>query len=596
MYILGISAYYHDAAAVLLKDGELIAAVQEERFSRIKNDASFPTQAIQYCLSFANISPKDLTAITFYDKPFLKFERILETFLEVAPKGFLPFITMMPVWLKEKLFLKSILKRELRNIGDFDWAHTKLLFTEHHLSHAASTFFTSPFQEAAIITIDGVGEWATTSISYGKENQITVLKEIKFPHSLGLLYSSFTYFLGFKVNSGEYKVMGLAPYAARESDEVQKFYQVIKTNLISINDDGSYSLQMKNFTFQHSLTMINVERWESIFKIKKRRENEELTITHASIAQAIQLVTEEVLIGLCQQAASLTGSKNICLSGGVALNCVANGILERTSIFSHVFVQPAAGDAGGALGAALASQYIYFDKEWVAKNNFNPYLGHQIDAVELEQLNVGKELYTSFEDEPTMLKHVAQELAKGKIIGWVQGRMEWGPRALGNRSILASPLSHDMQQKINQKIKRREGFRPFAPVVLEEDASVYFEMSKPSPWMMFTVPLAISQRKKLPASFDQYAISEKLKCPLSTMPAITHIDFSARVQTVNVAQNQKLYLLLQAFKKETNCAVLVNTSFNVRGEPIVMTAQQAFDCFKTTDIDILVIDNKVFTK
>lgn len=596
MYILGISAYYHDAAAVLLKDGELIAAVQEERFSRIKNDASFPTQAIQYCLSFANISPKDLTAITFYDKPFLKFERILETFLEVAPKGFLPFITMMPVWLKEKLFLKSILKRELRNIGDFDWAHTKLLFTEHHLSHAASTFFTSPFQEAAIITIDGVGEWATTSISYGKENQITVLKEIKFPHSLGLLYSSFTYFLGFKVNSGEYKVMGLAPYAARESDDVQKFYQVIKTNLISINEDGSYSLQMKNFTFQHSLTMINVERWESIFKIKKRRENEDLTITHASIAQAIQLVTEEVLIGLCQQAASLTGSKNICLSGGVALNCVANGILERTSIFSHVFVQPAAGDAGGALGAALASQYIYFDKEWVAKNNFNPYLGHQIDAVELEQLNVGKELYTSFEDEPTMMKHVAQELAKGKIIGWVQGRMEWGPRALGNRSILASPLSHDMQQKINQKIKRREGFRPFAPVVLEEDASVYFEMNKPSPWMMFTIPIALPLRKKLPASFDQYSIAEKLKCPLSTMPAITHVDFSARVQTVNVAQNQKLYLLLQAFKKETNCAVLVNTSFNVRGEPIVMTAQQAFDCFKTTDIDILVIDNKVFTK
>lgn len=596
MYILGISAYYHDAAAVLLKDGELIAAVQEERFSRIKNDASFPRQAIQYCLSFANISPKDITAITFYDKPFLKFERILETFLEVAPKGFLPFVTMMPVWLKEKLFLKSILKRELRNIGDFDWAHTKLLFTEHHLSHAASTFFTSPFQEAAIITIDGVGEWATTSIFYGKENQITALKEIKFPHSIGLLYSSFTYFLGFKVNSGEYKLMGLAPYAARESDEVQKFYQVIKMNLISINKDGSYSLQMKNFTFQHSLTMINVERWESIFKIKKRRENEELTITHASIAQAIQMVTEEVLIGLCHHAASLTGSKNICLSGGVALNCVANGILDRTSIFSHVFVQPAAGDAGGALGAALASQYIFFDKEWVAKNSFNPYLGHQIDAEELGKLNGGKELYTSFEDESMMMKHIAQELAKGKIIGWVQGRMEWGPRALGNRSILASPLLQDMQQKINQKVKRREGFRPFAPVVLEEDASVYFEMNKPSPWMMFTVPLAISQRKKLPATFDQYAISEKLKCPLSIMPAITHVDFSARVQTVNVAQNQKLYLLLQAFKKETNYAVLVNTSFNVRGEPIVMTAQQAFDCFKTTDIDILVIDNKVFTK
>jgi len=596
MYILGISAYYHDAAAVLLKDGEVIAAVQEERFSRIKNDASFPTEAIRYCLHVANISQKELTAIAFYDKPFLKFERILETFLAVAPKGFLPFITMMPVWLKEKLFLKSVLKRELQKIGDFDWANTKLLFTEHHLSHAASTFFTSPFQEAAVITIDGVGEWATTSISYGKENQITVLKEIGFPHSLGLLYSSFTYFLGFKVNSGEYKVMGLAPYAARESEEVQKFYQLIKANLITIQDDGSYSLEMRNFTFHHSLTMLNAKRWESIFNVKRRRENEDLTLTHASIAQALQLITEEVLFGLCRQAASLTGSKNICLSGGVALNCVANGRLERASIFDDVFVQPAAGDAGGALGAALASHYIFFDKEWVANNNFSPYIGHEIDATELEQLCVGKERYTSFDNEELLMKLIAHELATGKIVGWVQGRKEWGPRALGNRSILASPLWPDMQQKINQKIKRREGFRPFAPVVIEEDASEYFEMKKPSPWMMFTFPIAEQQRNTLPMSFENYSISEKLNYPLSTMPAITHVDFSARVQTVNAEQNQKLYLLLQAFKKETNYPVLVNTSFNVRDEPIVMTAQQAYDCFVTTEMDILVIGNIIFRK
>ena len=596
MYTLGISAYYHDAAAVLLKDGELIAAVQEERFSRIKNDSSFPAQAIQYCLNVAQISPKQLTTITFYDKPFLKFERILETFLEVAPKGFLPFITMMPVWLKEKLFLKSILKRELDKIGEFDFMQTKLLFTEHHLAHAASTFFTSPFEEAAILTIDGVGEWATTSISYGKDNQINVLKEIRFPHSLGLLYSSFTYFLGFKVNSGEYKVMGLAPYAARESEEVQKYYRLIKSNLISFNTDGSYALQMKNFSFHHSLRMIRHKKWESIFNIKKRKENEALTITHASIAQALQLITEDVLLGLCQQAAAVTGSKNICLSGGVALNCVANGVVERSSIFNHVFVQPAAGDAGGAIGAALATYFIFFEKERTATKNFHPYLGPEIKTAEVDKLCVGKELITTFDNEAALMKQIAQELANGKIVGWMQGRMEWGPRALGNRSILASPLFEDMQQKINQKIKRREGFRPFAPVVLEEDATIYFDIKNPSPWMMFTYPVSTKQRKKLPESFENYSISEKLKFPLSTLPAITHVDFSARVQTVNDEQNHKLYLLLHAFKAQTGCAVLVNTSFNVRGEPIVMTAQQAFDCFNNTEMDLLVIGNKVFRK
>jgi carbamoyltransferase len=596
MYILGISAYYHDAAAVLLKDGELIAAVQEERFSRIKNDASFPIQSIQYCLNVANITSQNLSAITFYDKPFLKFERILETFLAVAPKGFLPFITMMPIWLKEKLFLKSILKKELQKIGDFDWTNTKLLFTEHHLSHAASTFFTSPFQEAAVVTIDGVGEWATTSISYGKDNQITVVKEIRFPHSLGLLYSSFTHFLGFKVNSDEYKVMGLAPYAAKESVEVQNYYRLIKTNLVTINHDGSYSLQMKNFSFHKALTMFNNKTWESIFGIPKRSEHEALTNAHASLAQALQLVTEEIVVGLCQQAASLTGSKNICLSGGVALNCVANGSLERASIFNHVFVQPAAGDAGGALGAALATYFIFFEKERVANNNFHPYLGYEINALELEQFCIGKELVTSINEEAILMKQIAHELANGKIVGWIQGRMEWGPRALGNRSILASPLCPDMQQKINQKIKRREGFRPFAPVIIEEDASAYFDMKNPSPWMMKTFPIATQHRNNRPASFEHYSISEKLNYPLSTMPAITHVDFSARVQTVNAEQNHKLYLLLQAFKKETNYPVLVNTSFNVRDEPIVMTAQQAFDCFNNTEMDLLVIGNKVFRK
>ncbi len=597
MYILGISAYYHDSAAVLLKDSTIVAAVQEERFTRVKNDSSFPINAIQYCLSTANIHLKDIHAITFYDKPLLKFERILESFISVAPKGFVLFVTSLPIWLKEKLFLKSLLRKELKTIGEIDFKNTKLLFTEHHLSHAAATYYTSPYKESAIVTIDGVGEWATTTICHGTKEKIEILKEIHFPNSLGLLYSSFTYFLGFKVNSAEYKVMGLAPFASRKSELVIQYYGLIKEHLILSLDDGSYSLNMSFFSFQYALTMVKYQQWEQLFGIKRREETDEITISHAALACALQIVTEEIVLNICESAKTLTGSKNICLSGGVALNCVASSNLANSKIFENIFIQPAAGDAGGALGAALATYYIYYDQKRIDWSEFNPYLGYCISQNELNLLCQTKSS-NSYHDysEKELLETIAKELAVGKVVGWVQGRMEWGPRALGNRSILASATVIDMQQKINSKIKKREGFRPFAPVVLEEDAAQYFEVSNPSPFMTFTFLLNEKSKRELPPHFEEYNILDKLNFVKSDLPAITHVDFSARVQTVNQQQNKLLCLLLHEFKRETGCAVLVNTSFNVRGEPIVMNAEQAFHCFESTDMDLLVINNTIFRK
>lgn len=597
MYILGISAYYHDSAAVLLQDATILVAVQEERFTRIKNDASFPSNAIQYCIQKAGIELKDIDAITFYDKPLLKFERIVETFLAIAPKGFRTFVQFVPLWLKEKLFLKSLLKKELHKIAPIDFKKTKLLFTEHHLSHAAACYFTSTFKEAAIVTIDGVGEWATTSICYGSGTHIEVIEEVRFPDSIGLLYSSFTYFLGFKVNSAEYKVMGLAPYASRNSEAVQKFYLLIKNNLIHCLEDGSYRLNMDFFSFHYALRMIEAKKWETLFGLKRRVETDELNIMHAALASALQIIVEEIVYNICEKAKKLTGSDNLCLSGGVALNCVANSMLTQKKLFKNIFIQPAAGDAGGALGAALATHYIYFNNNrnhWAA---FDPYLGYSIDENEVKMLctTQASESYTKH-PENDLLEIVAKALAAGKIVGWVQGPMEWGPRALGNRSILASATVVDMQQKINLQIKKREGFRPFAPVVLEEDAKNYFEIDEASPYMMYTFPLIPEIRKNLPASFEDFNINQKLSCNKSNFPAITHVDFSARVQTVNKEQNRLLYLLLQRCKKETGDAILVNTSFNVRGEPIVMNAQQAFECFKHTDMDLLVINDTLFRK
>jgi len=597
MYILGISAYYHDSAAVLLKDDSIVIAVQEERFTRIKNDAAFPVNAIQYALKTAGITVNEIDVVTFYDKPLLKFERILETYLANVPRGFIYFLSSLPIWIREKLFLKTLIKNELKKIGEINFKKTKLLFTEHHLAHAASTFYTSPYHESAIVIIDGVGEWATTSICYGINNKIEVIKEIRFPHSLGLLYSSFTYFLGFKVNSAEYKVMGLAPYLSAKNELVLKFYHIIKDKLIVLYDDGSYALQMSYFSYPYSLKMIKDKMWEELFGIKKRNEEDDLSNEHVALATALQLITEEIFIRICEDAKNLSGSKNICLSGGVALNCVANSKLMESNLFENIYIQPAAGDAGAALGAALATYYIYFNKQRKDWSAFNPYLGYSIEEEELNTLckKLPIDKYSKHDDKE-LIDLVVKALAEKKVIGWVQAKMEWGPRALGNRSILADPRPTDMQSRINLQIKKREGFRPFAPVILEQEASKYFEMKQVSPYMLFTFPFKAKWRNELPLNFEENEIMDKLIYPKSQFPAVTHIDFSARVQTVNQEQNKKLFLLLQAFMQETGVAMLINTSFNVRSEPIVMTAQQAFDCFMKTEMDLLVIENTLFYK
>lgn len=597
--ILGISAFYHDSAAVLVCDGKLVAAAQEERFTRIKHDASFPSHAITYCLAEAGISPDHLDAIVFYDKPLLKFERLLETYYAYAPKGLRSFLSAMPVWAKEKLFFKQLLKKNLSEIDAFHKTKTRLLFTEHHQAHAASAFLVSPFNEAAILTIDGVGEWATASIGRGMGNKIEIIKQLEYPHSLGLLYSAFTFFLGFRVNSGEYKLMGLAPYGNRESPRVAHFRQIILEQLIKIFPDGSIWLNQKYFSYSTGMRMIDARKWEKLFGLERRMPESPIDQPHADLALAIQQVTEEVLLKMAAHTKSLTGLPNLCLAGGVALNCVANRKLLNSNLFDDIFIQPAAGDAGGALGAALAAYYLLTDERRQPESSpaFNPYLGPAFTRGEIsEAIHAAGLAGKSYDDPSSLCDLVARFISNGKIIGWFQERMEWGPRALGNRSILGDPRNPTMQEKINLKIKNRESFRPFAPAVAVEFVSKYFDQEQPSPYMLMTAPVKSSIRHALPHNYQKLPWQDKLAVNRSSLPAITHVDFSARLQTVSADFNPLFHQLIMSFHALTGCAALINTSFNVRGEPMVCSPSDAIHCFQNTDMDVLVLGNVVIEK
>ena len=594
MNILGISAYYHDSAACLVIDGNIVAAAQEERFTRKKHDQGFPGQAIAYCLAQANRKPADIDYVVFYDKPFLKFERLLETYLAFAPQGLASFIAALPVWLKDKLFQKSMIGKALSAIwaDDIDWSK-RLLFSEHHLSHAASAFFPSPFDEAAVLTMDGVGEWTTTSLAIGKGNALQVHKEIHFPHSLGLLYSALTYYTGFKVNSGEYKVMGLAPYGE------PRFASLIKDHLIDIKEDGSFTLDMQYFNYCTGLTMTN-DKFDRLFGAPPRRAESILTQREMDLASSIQAVTEEVVIKLARGIARSTGQRNLCLAGGVALNCVANGKLLRERVFENIWIQPAAGDAGGALGAALGAYHIMLGKarprcDGIDRMN-GSYLGpsYAQDDIERRLSTAGAVFTTVSDDQVTEL--TAQALADGKAVGWHQGRMEFGPRALGGRSIIADPRSAAMQKQLNLKVKYRESFRPFAPSVLREDLSDWFDLDSDSPYMLLVADVVPSRQLAMSEQQQQLFGIEKLNVPRSSIPAVTHVDYSARIQTVHKEVNPRYHALISRFKQLTGCPVLVNTSFNVRGEPIVSTPEDAFRCLMGTEIDLLVVGNCVVEK
>ncbi len=601
MKILGISAYYHDSAAALVIDGKIISAAQEERFTRKKHTADFPINAIKFCLQDSGLTIDDLDAVVFYDKPFLKFERLLETYFAFAPKGLLSFLKAMPVWLSEKLFLKKCIKDELKKIKAFDSKKLKLLFTEHHLSHAASAFYPSPFEEAAILTIDGVGEWCTASFSHGEQGKIQLLKEMNFPHSVGLLYSAFTYYLGFTVNSGEYKLMGLAPYGNKDSEQVNQFIKLIKTHLVDIKEDGSVFLHQNYFNYAVGLTMTYNNKWEKLFGFKKRNEEDELIQAHCNLALAIQLVTEEIVIKMVTALKRITNSENLCMAGGVALNCVANGKLQQLNLFKNIYIQPAAGDSGAALGAALAISNMYFneprmyskDSDQMQGSYLGPYFSEKEIEVMCKRFNT---VYKKHEDFNDVTSEIAKKISEGNVVGWFQDRMEFGPRALGNRSILADARSEDMQKKLNLKIKNREGFRPFAPSVLVEDVQECFEISTTSPYMLFVTPIQAKYRELLPSNYNELKLWDKLYVKRSKLLAITHVDFSARVQTVHAETNKKYYDLIQACKKLTGVGVLVNTSFNVRGEPIVCKPDEAYRCFMSTDMDYLVINNFIFEK
>ncbi len=598
MKILGISAYYHDSAAAIVLDGRVAFAAQEERFSRIKNDASFPISAIEFCLEESGIAIDELDSIVFYDKPFLKFERLLETYYAFAPKGFLSFAMAMAIWLREKLFIKQSMRKKLRKLSSSRRLSVPIKFAEHHLSHAASAFYTSPYIQAAFLTIDAVGEWATTSYGIASgEKGIKILGEMHFPDSIGLLYSSFTYFLGFEVNSGEYKMMGLAPYGNPGSDRVESFIQIIKNNLVLIHEDGSIRLNRKYFEYAVGLRMVNPKKWEKLFGIPRRLPEDRLNQGHADFALAAQKVTEEVLIKLTRFVRSETGEKHLCLSGGVALNCVANAVLYDQQIFEDIYVQPAAGDAGGALGAALAASYIDQSLKFEGlKEPFNPYLGPRFSDLEIERiLKKNKRSYVRYESEQ-LVEVVAEILKEKKVVGWFRGRTEFGPRALGNRSILADASDPDMQHNLNMKIKFREGFRPFAPMVCEEDYESYFDPAKKSHYMLFTSKVKESLRKDLREGFEGLALDEKRKATKSDLPAITHIDFSARVQVLKKEMNPVVWNLIQAFKKQTGVGVLVNTSFNVKDEPIVNSPEDAYLCFMNSEMDVLVLENYIIEK
>ncbi len=596
--ILGISAYYHDSAAALLKDGELVAAAQQERFSRKKHDARFPSDAISYCLETEDLQLSELDRIVFYDKPLIKFERLLETYLSYAPNGFRSFVTAMPVWLKEKLYLKSVLKNELAELGNCNPKQLPpLLFAEHHESHAASAFFFSPFERAAILCLDGVGEWATTSTWLGNDADLEPLWEIDFPHSLGLLYSAFTYFTGFRVNSGEYKLMGLAPYGE------PKYTDLILDRLIDLKDDGTFRLDMQYFNYCTGLTMTN-RRFDEIFGGPPRQPESELTQREMDLAASIQVVTEEVVLRLAHTLQSETGEENLCLAGGVALNCVANGRLQREGPFERIWIQPAAGDAGGAAGAAAVVWHGYDNQPRKVNGNGEPasdrmhgaYLGPKFAAEDIRsQLDAAGAKYDIL-DGDTLFTHAAQLLDDDNVIGWFQGRMEFGPRALGSRSIIGDPRSEKMQSIMNLKIKFRESFRPFAPSVLWERVSDYFEQDTASPYMLIVAPVRNELRLTVTDEQNELFGIEKLNVRRSSLPAITHVDYTARIQTVHEETNPRYHALLRAFEQRTGCAVLVNTSFNVRGEPIVCTPTDAFRCFMRTEMDYLIVENFLLAK
>jgi len=598
MYLLGISAYYHDSAAALLRNGKIIAAAQEERFSRIKHDDKFPIHAIRYCLDEAGIGLHQVDAIAFYEKPFLKFERLLETYLAFAPKGLLSFIKSISIWAKQKLFIKKLIRDELSALNNTASRKIKILFPDHHLSHAASAYYCSGYSHAAIVVIDAVGEFAATSIFSGRSNSITLHRELSFPHSLGLLYSAFTYWLGFKVNSGEYKLMGLAPFGNPGSAQVEGFKTKILTNLCRVYNDGSIWLNQQWFTYATGFRMADDKKWEALFGFPRREPDHQIKQHHANLALAIQQITEDVVLKICKTAKEISGHENLCLAGGVALNCVANGKILESGLYDQVFIQPASGDAGGAPGAALAAWHIYFDQDTGADAEkglaYNSYLGPQYsrDAVFQQIQKSGLKFEECGEDE--MITSVAAAISEGKITGWFQGRMEFGPRALGNRSIFADPRNPQMQPLLNRKTKFREGFRPFAPAVKAEAASSWFEMKADSPFMLFVH--RVRKRNPLPSNFNSLPIAEKLKMKKSPIPAVTHADFSARVQTVSKNSNMKFWKLLDAFERLTGCPVLVNTSFNVRGEPIVCSPKEAIDCFLGSGMDLLVMENFIIRK
>ena len=594
MYILGISAFYHDSAACLLKDGEIIAAAQEERFTRKKHDPSFPKNAIHYCLNEAQISPKKIDNIVFYEKPFLKFERLLETYLAFAPKGFKSFKMAMPSWIKDKLFQKSALIKELKLTLDKEVAwHEKLLFSEHHLSHAASAFYPSPFESAAVLTLDGVGEWTTTSFAVGNGSDLKVLKEIHFPHSLGMLYSAFTYYTGFKVNSGEYKVMGLAPYGK------PKYAEIIRNKLIAIAEDGSFQLDMSYFNYATGLTMTN-KKFENLFGGPPRKPEASLTQREMDLAASVQKVTEEIVLGLAKGIAKETGERNLCLAGGVALNCVANGILLRANIFDNIWIQPAAGDAGGSLGAALSVWYLHYQ----GKRNIpfkgdamkGAFLGPEYsdDEIEAELDSCGAKFIKLTESQ--LIEEVSTALAQEKAVGWMQGRMEFGPRALGGRSIIADPRSPIMQKQLNLKVKYRESFRPFAPSVLYENVGDWFDHETDSPYMLLVADVQKDKRCEITDEEEALFGMDKLYISRSSVPAITHVDFSARIQTVHQETNPLYHALIHRFKEKTGCPLVVNTSFNVRGEPIICSPTDAFKCFMGTELDVLAVGNYLLIK
>lgn len=592
-YIVGISAFYHDSAACIVRNGRVIAAAQEERFSRVKHDASFPKNALLFCLDYVGISHNEIDFVVFYEKPFLKFERLLETYFSVAPRGLHSFIRAMPIWLKEKLFLKANIVKTLENTfgGDIRWEE-KLLFSEHHGAHAASAFYPSPFKSAAVLTLDGVGEWATSTLTVGNDNNLRTVKELRFPHSLGLLYSAFTYYLGFKINSGEYKLMGLAPYGE------PLYAQKIKDHLVSIADDGTFKLNMKYFGFATDLKMTNT-KFHELFGGPPRK-NRDLTQRDMDIAASVQKVLEDIVILIARDVARTTNQKNLCLAGGVALNCVVNGALKRSKIFEKIWIQPAAGDAGGAIGAALLVWFEMLGNPRVTTSTsdsmnaslLGPELTNEVIRVELERLNA---VYTEH-SEDLLIEQVAQAISESKAIGWIQGRMEFGPRALGARSILADPRSPIMQQQLNLKVKNRESFRPFAPSILEEYVSEWFDFEGESPYMLFVAAVKMEQRLQVAEMDKKLKGIELLNVPRSTIPAVTHIDYSARLQTVSQRDQPKFHKLISKFKEITGCPLLVNTSFNVRGEPIVCSVDDAFSCFMATELDCLAIGNFLIQK